>query len=374
MSRAMTPAAERACLRAMLDLTPRPLPLLTADLPGTGGTIKVTPEDFVVDEVPAYVPSGTGQHLYLWIEKCQLTTNDVAHMLARCLGVNERDIGYAGQKDRHALTRQWFSVATNKDDLRLDDDRARVLTASRHGNKLRLGHSKGNRFTLVLRGVEPSAEARAQAIFARLAATGLPNFFGPQRFGRNHDNAALGAALLGLGEHPDAKRASRDRHTRRLALSALQSELFNRCLTERITDGLWDRVIAGDVLQRRGGGSFTTTDVALDTERLIKGEVDVTGPMPGPRERPEAQGEAREREDRVLAAAGIPRDAFVNGRGEAEGARRSYRIPLVDVIVRALDANENDTALELTFALPPGSYATRVVAELTKTTIDLPAS
>lgn len=370
----MTPAAERACLHAMLDLTPRPLPLLTADLPGTGGTIKVTPEDFVVDEVPAYLPSGSGQHLYLWIEKCQLTTNDVAHMLARCLGVNERDIGYAGQKDRHALTRQWFSVATNKDELRLDDDRARVLTASRHGNKLRLGHSKGNRFTLILRGVESSAKVRAQAIFARLAATGLPNFFGPQRFGRHHDNAALGAALLGLGEHPDAKRASRDRHTRRLALSALQSELFNRCLTERITDGLWERVVPGDVLQRRGGGSFTTTDVALDTERLIKGEVDVTGPMPGPRERPEAQGEAREREDRVLAAAGIPRDAFVNGRGEAEGARRSYRIPLVDVIVRALDTNENDNALELTFALPPGSYATRVVAELTKTTIDLPAS
>lgn len=358
----------------MLDLTPRPLPLLTADLPGTGGTIKVTPEDFVVDEVPAYLPSGEGQHLYLWIEKRQLTTNDVARMLARCLGVNERDIGYAGQKDRHALTRQWFSVVTNKDEVRLDDDRAQVVTASRHGNKLRLGHSKGNRFTIVVRGVEPAAEQRAHAIFTRLGATGLPNFFGPQRFGRNHDNAALGAALLGLGDHPDTKRAARDRHTRRLALSALQSELFNRCLTERIDDGLWDEVIPGDVLQRRGGGLFTTTDVALDTERLLRGEVDVTGPMPGPRERPEAHSEARAREDRVSSAAGVPREAFVNGRGEAEGARRCYRIPLVDVVARGLSAPSDDAraALEITFALPPGSYATRVIAELTKSTLDMP--
>jgi tRNA pseudouridine13 synthase len=351
-----------------LDLRPRPLPLITADLAGTGGTIKVTPEDFVVEELPAYLPSGDGQHLYVWIEKRDLTTLDVARLLAHAVGTSERNVGYAGQKDRTALTRQWFSLVTNRDDIAVDDPRVRILSVARHGNKLRLGHSRGNRFTVVVRGVVPNACTRAQAIIARLTATGLPNFFGPQRFGRHADNAVLGAALLGLGEHRQTRHARNDRHLRRLALSALQSELFNRCLSERITDGLWERVIEGDVLQRRGGGLFTTDDLAIDGARLLRGDVDATGPLPGSNERPEARGLARAREDRVLADAGVSRDAFVHGRDETEGARRVYRIPITDVTVRALGA----TALEVAFPLPPGSYATRVLAELTKSDLAIP--
>lgn len=355
--------------RAMpLDLLPRPLPLLTADLPGTGGTIKITPEDFVVDELPAYLPSGDGQHLYLHIEKRQLTTQDAVKLIAAAANIPERDIGYAGQKDRQALTRQWLSLATAKDTVSLDDPRLRILATSRHGNKLRLGHSKGNRFTLVIRDTTLDAEARAQAIIDRLAATGLANFFGPQRFGKHQDNAVLGAALLGVGEHPRARHASHDRHLRRLAISALQSEFFNRCLAARIDDGLYDRVIPGDVLQRRNGGLFNTTEVAVDTARLCAHEVDVTGPLPGPYERPEAQAEARTREDATLIASGVPREAFANGRGEAEGARRCYRVPLVDVTLRTL----TPASIELSFPLPPGSYATRVIAELTKTDVAVP--
>jgi len=351
-----------------LDLLPRPLPLLTADLPGTGGTIKVSPEDFVVEELPAYLPSGEGQHLYLWIEKRQLTTQDAVKLIAQATGVPERDIGYAGQKDRQALTRQWLSLATAKDAVVIDDPRIKVLAASRHGNKLRLGHSKGNRFTLVVRGADANALSRADAIIERLRTTGLPNFFGPQRFGRQRDNAVLGAALLGVGGHPRARHATHDRHLRRLAISALQSEVFNRCLAARIADGLWERVIEGDVLQRRNGGLFTTTEVDVDSERLVRHEVDVTGPLPGAHERPEAHGPARAREDAVLAGCGLARAAFANGRGEAEGARRCYRVPLVDVTVRRVDSN----ALELSFALPPGSYATRVIAEITKADVEVP--
>jgi len=350
------------------DLRPRPLPLLTADLPGTGGTIKVSPEDFVVDELPAYLPNNCGQHLYLWIEKRQLTTQEAVKLIALAAGLSERDIGYAGQKDRQALTRQWVSLATPNDAVVIDDPRLRVLASARHGNKLRLGHSKGNRFTLVVRGTDPGAASRARAIIARLAETGLANFFGPQRFGKQRDNALLGAALLGVGEHARARHAAHDRHLRRLAISALQSEIFNRCLAARIADGLWEQVIEGDVLQRRNGGLFTTTDVEVDRERLVRHELDITGPLPGPRERPEAHGLARAREDAVLAAAGVPREAFANGRGEAEGARRCYRVPLVDVTLREL----GDNALELSFPLPPGAYATRVIAELTKTDVDVP--
>lgn len=365
----MTDGAERGSLRAMpLDLLPRPLPLLTADLPGTGGTIKITPEDFIVDELPAYLPSGDGQHLYVLVEKRQLTTQDAVRLIAAAADIPERDIGYAGQKDRQALSRQWLSLATAKDAIHLDHPRLRILETSRHGNKLRLGHSKGNRFTLVIRDTTPDAETRAHAILDRLAKTGLANFFGPQRFGKHKDNAVLGAALINVGNHPRTRHASHDRHLRRLALSALQSELFNRCLAARIDDDLYDQVIAGDVLQRRNGGLFNTTDVALDTTRVLAHEVDITGSLPGPRERPEARDSARDREDAVLAAAGISRAAFANGRGEAEGARRPYRVPLVEVTVRTVTHD----SIELSFPLPPGSYATRVIAEIAKTDVDVP--
>jgi tRNA pseudouridine13 synthase len=352
-----------------VDLAPRALPLLTTALPGTGGLAKVAPEDFLVEEIPAYAASGAGDHLYLWVEKRDVSTADAARILAKALGIPEREIGYAGQKDRRAITRQWFSALTKANEVTLDDPRLRVVAASRHGNKLRLGHLRGNRFTLVLRGTSPDAEARAANILAELSRRGLPNFYGEQRFGRRGDNALLGAALLGLADHPEKQRASRDRHLRRLALSALQSELFNRWLAARMADGLYERVIVGDVLKKREGGPFVCTDPAADQPRLEALELDVTGPMTGHKERPAAQADALAREDRILAEAGVPRDAFASAAGEAEGARRPARVPVDDPRVRALGAD----AIELSFGLPAGSYATRVIAEVTKADIALPS-
>jgi tRNA pseudouridine13 synthase len=351
-------------------LLPRPLPLRTRDLPGTGGETKVVPEDFVVEEVPAYLPTGEGPHLYLWVEKRGLSTSEAAKLLADALGADARTAGYAGQKDRQAVTRQWMSFETRRDTLALDDPRLEVLQVARHRNRLRLGHARANRFRLVLRGTAPGAEARARAVLDALARDGLANFYGPQRFGRRGDNALLGAAVLGLATHPEAQKARREGFLRRLAVSALQSELFNRCLAERIDDGLFDRVVAGDVLRRReSGGLFFTTSPEVDQPRVDAGELDVTGPMPGWKERPAAQGEALAREERVLAQAGVPRDAFQKARGEAEGARRPYRVPVRDASVRAVDP----TSLELAFELPSGAYATRVVAEITKSELALPA-
>lgn len=352
-----------------VDLAPRPLPLLTADLPGTGGEARVAPEDFEVEEVPAYLPAGVGEHLYLWVEKRDLTTAEAARMLAQALGENPRDVGYAGQKDRRAVTRQWFSILTKRDDVTIDDPRLRVLDVKRHGNKLRLGHLRANRFTLRIQGVVPDALARAQAIVEVLQGRGLANFYGSQRFGRDGDNAQLGAALLGLTEHRMLERARKDRFLRRLAVSALQSELFNRVVAERLADGLFDEVIDGDVLRKRdSGGVFVSTDAQVDGERARRREVDVTGPMPGHRERPAAQGLALERETRVLQAAGVPRAAFERAGGEAEGARRPMRVPLTDVAI----TQPSPDVLELQFALPPGSYATRVLAEVMKADVALP--
>lgn len=354
----------------MADLTPRPLPLTTAHLPGIGGRVKDSPEDFRVEEIPAYRPLGAGEHLYLFIEKRDLSTQDAARLIATALEANERDVGYAGQKDRHAVTRQWMSVHTKRDTIEIADPRIKIIESGRHGNKLRIGHSRGNRFVVVLRDTAPNPAQAAQRILDELSRMGLANFYGEQRFGRDRDNAVLGAALLGIGDHPQLGRAKRDRFLRRMALSALQSELFNRVLTARLADGLFDRVIAGDVLRKRAsGGVFFTTDPATDQPRVDSLELDITGPLPGNRERPAATATAREREDAVLADADIPREAFDRGGEECEGTRRPFRVPVESPTVREVDPN----AVEIAFSLPAGSYATRVLAEVVKAPVELPA-
>ena len=225
-------------------LQQRAVPLLTGDLPGTSGMVRVAEEDFFVEELPLYEPSGSGEHLLLTVEKRGRTTPEVAKEIALLLGARERDAGTAGLKDRRAVTVQRISVATRapaEEALRIKGPGFRVLAAARHGNKLRPGHLRGNRFRIVVRGVVPEALPRAEAICARLRAQGAANLFGPQRFGKRGDNAALGHAIL-LRETQ-----VRDRFLRRMALSALQSELFNRCLAARIADGLFGTAIAGDV-------------------------------------------------------------------------------------------------------------------------------
>jgi len=203
--------------------------LLTSALPGTGGLIKAVPEDFVVDELPAYLPSGEGAHTYLWIEKRALTTDEAVTRICRALGVSHNDAGTAGTKDRQAITRQWISLPD------IDPERARavelegvrVLEAARHGNKLRTGHLHGNRFTLTVRGTTDGL-ARAGAILAELGRRGLPNYFGVQRFGNRGDNASEGRKLLdghlqGLRPPRPAAGAQRvSRGQRRLLISAYQ--------------------------------------------------------------------------------------------------------------------------------------------------------
>ncbi len=254
------------------------------DLAGSAAVLTFTPspETFIVEEIPAYPPSGEGTHTFLWIEKRGLTTFDAIARIARALGVAPRDVGYAGLKDRHALTRQQLSVPG------LDPARAleiagadlTVKTALPHPHKLRLGHLRGNRFEVTVTG-EATEEERAQlqARFVALAATGVPNRFGAQRFGAAGDNAAVGLALL-RGE-----RRERDKRRRRLLLSALQSAVFNRALELRAASGALAEVRAGDVLQKvESGGLFVTTDPALDQARVDRGELCPTGPLPGGRE------------------------------------------------------------------------------------------
>ncbi len=333
------------------------LPRLTEGVPGCGGAFKLVPEDFEVEELPAYPPGGEGEHLFLWVEKRGRDTREVVRTLARALGVPEGEVGVAGMKDRHAVTRQLLSVPARAE-AKLPEfslEGVRVLWARRHGNKLRTGHLKGNRFRLRLRGVRDLGAARES--FSRLAARGVPNYFGEQRFGRERDNADLGKLLL-LGQRLPRRP---DRFERKLYLSAFQSRLFNRALAARLREGTFDRALLGDVLRKEEtGGLFVCEAPEVDGPRVAAFEVSPAGPMFGPKMTPAAHGVA-EAEAALLKEEGMTLSDFMRGGGETEGTRRPYRVRLGNP-----EFSPEGEDLVLAFELPRGAYATEVLAELLK--------
>jgi tRNA pseudouridine13 synthase len=343
-----------------LDLSAPP-PLLTADLPGVGGRIKERPEDFEVEEIPAYQPSGEGDFLYLWVEKRGLGADYFVRQVARRLGVGPDEVGTAGLKDRHAVTRQMVSVPARVEPrlADLDGDGVRVLSVGRHGNKLRPGHLHGNRFRVLIRGAAPDAPILLPPLLERLRQHGLPNFYGPQRFGRGGETLTLGLALL-RGEAVPRKAAGP--FLRKLALSAAQSALFNVCLARRMGDGLLRRVVAGDVMAKWPfGGMFVADDVAREQERFDRRETVTTGPMFGRKMYPAVKADAAEREAAVLAEAGLTPAAF-HGFGKLLGGARRMNLVYVDDLAAAVEAE----GVRLTFTLAAGSYATVLLREVTK--------
>jgi tRNA pseudouridine13 synthase len=338
-------------------------------LPGTGGELKRAPEDFCVEELPAYLPSGEGAHTFVFIEKRGLTTEEALTRLCRALAVPRDAAGSAGMKDRHAVTRQWLSFpdVDPAAALAFSTPELRVLEAARHGNKLKTGHLRGNRFALALRGVtctQAEAIARATAVLAAMATSGMPNYFGAQRFGARGDNAARGRALL-----EDGARGGRriPRGERRLLISALQSELFNAYLDARLADASVRRALLGDIVRRRDSGGLFDADEATLADaqaRLDAGALDVTGPMFGSKMRaPAAASPAAVREAQILEAAQLSREAFAKAGSIAEGTRRPLTVPVGEVEVRAGDAPD---AIRLSFTLPPGAYATVLIGEVAK--------
>lgn len=344
------------------------LPFATPEFPGVPALFKAVPEDFRVDELPAYLPCGEGEHLFLRIEKRGRDTREVVREIARTLKVGERDVGVAGQKDRHAVTTQWISVhlaaASVEEALSLQGEGFRVLEASHHRNKLRIGHLRGNRFQIVLRGVTGSGLDELRTIAAALTLVGLPNYYGAQRFGRRGDNAEVGRAILLGSDDPRARRALRDPRQRRFLVSAFQSEVFNRVLARRLQEGTWARPSAGDVLERlESGGLFVCEDPATDLERVRSFECSVTGPVPGSKVRPTPSGAPAALEAEALAATGVE-EAHLSASPDARGTRRALRLP----IEVGVEGGEGEEA-HLSFELPAGSYATSVLREFTKSSL-----
>jgi len=321
-----------------------------------------TPETFFVEEIPAYLPSGTGEHTFLWIEKRSLTTWDAIARLAGRLGVAARDVGAAGMKDRHATTRQWLSFPRVDPERALGagDDLIRVLRAEMHGNKLRTGHLRGNRFEVIIGDVDPADEPRLREGLAALARDGLPNRYGAQRFGRERDNAARGLEIL------RGQRRERDARKRRLLVSAAQSAVFNAVLEARARDGTLRRVLLGDVLQKTAGsGPFVSEDPSMDQARLDAGEIVITGPLPGSWAREPPPGTpARAIEDQALDLCGVAREELAALGKDLPGARRPLLVPVTLAPAKDLPAPADPRQVLLGFELPAGTYATVVIEAL----------
>lgn len=397
-------------------------PYLNQDIAPIPMTMKVFPEDFYVEEIPAYQPGGKGQHLYLWIEKKGVATHEAVRQIAKAAGVSRKQIGVAGLKDARAVTRQFLSI----DDWKLeaiDPSRLhniRILSMARHNNKLKAGHLKGNRFRLKLRNVDEARWEDFRRMLDFIAHKGVPNYFGAQRFGMRGDTWKIGRAILennerlaagliaGLpeegdqggilkarqlfdqGEYEEAAKVwprqfnhcvtlcralamnggnfrkalyQLDRKILRFYVSAFQSWIFNTMLAKRIHE--LDTVKKGDWAYKHVNGAvFLVQDEAGDAERARQFEISATGPLHGKKmRRPEGYPAQLERE--VLAAAEVPETVFTDHFLRCTGDRRPLRIKPLDIAAEK-GTDEHGFYFLLDLTLPAGCYATVVLREIAR--------
>ena len=404
-----------------------PLAYATPDFPGIGGEIRQRPEDFFVQEIPLYEPTGEGEHVLFEIQKVNMTTFDAIEAIGRIHDINPREIGYAGLKDAKAVSRQMLT-APRVDEAKLVTTKVQnleVLWAARHRNKLRLGHLAGNRFAIRIRKVDPLKVVTVRPVLDLLCKLGMPNYFGEQRFGRRGDNDKLGAAVLAgdakallsrfLGS-PDVLKDPRpfldarqafDAHDyekaikhwprsagverrvlarliktgsagkaartlpeklQRLWVSALQSRVFNRVVEKRI--GALGHLIDGDLAWRHDNGAvFRVEDLAVEQPRADAFDISPSGPLPGHR-MTDPMGAALAIEKEAAAEIGV--HSFDTSRmGEFAGARRPLRVMPTDTTLSS-GTDEFGPHITVAFTLPAGSFATVLLREIMKTEVQSP--
>jgi tRNA pseudouridine13 synthase len=326
---------------------------------------KVEPEDFIVDEIPAFEPSGAGDHLYVHLRKTNRGTEDVLRAIARELGVDARDASAAGLKDVRAVASQWMSFPLPAGARGLEiEERARamalpgieVLGVTRHNHKLRTGLLVGNRFTVILRGARTEDAAAIDAELGRLRE-GIPNAYGMQRFGRGGGNVARARAWLCEGG-----RGPKDKRQRRFDFSVLQSEAFNRFLEARVAAGTWRTPLLGDWLEKTAtGGVFRCDDPAVDGPRAESGEVVVTGPMFGSKLRRGEHG-VGDLERKICDEVFGEGFDFARVSQLGEGTRRALVLrPEALTWTWVQRPSDSPGVLSVSFVLPKGAYATSVL-------------
>lgn len=398
-------------------------PYLTADLPPVPMTIRTRPSDFHVEEIPAYEPSGEGDHVYITIEKNGVSTPDAVKRLARGIGATPSQFGYAGLKDARAVAVQTFSVEhlDPEKTASFADDSIRILSVTRHRNKIKIGHLKGNRFVIKLRGVDPALHPVFAQSVEKLVGTGVPNYFGSQRFGMRGDGWEIGRALLKedyqraacfmagnpgpldagrilqarelfmqgryreaaplwpssmsfcgilcrlMDSKPDNFRRgvrSLDKKILKFFISAFQSKLFNDLLARRIS--ALDQVMTGDwAVKHETGGLFKVEDAAVENPRAAKFEISAAGPLFGKKIRA-SEGQPAVLEDEVLALYGASRSDFeLEGILSADGDRRPFRFRPEEVSWKPGSDDLGDY-IELRAVLPAGCYMTTFLGEIAK--------
>lgn len=411
-------------MSSQLSVTQSELPYLTGDFSAIPGKMRAHHEDFVVEEIPLYQPCGKGTHVYFGVRKAGMTTFKAIRAIAEGLGVLPRQVGYAGLKDSRAVTTQTMSLEhvgeSRVRGLNIRD--IEILWTHRHNNKLKIGHLAGNRFALRIRHCPKSQLGNVQAILDILKRRGVPNYFGPQRFGLKGDSWRIGSALIrrdwesALGaflgcpapqesgrvrmarEHYDNqdyegslrqwphpfrderialkallktkgnhKRAAfgMDKTLKRLFLSAYQSYIFNIVLAERV--GRIDQLETGDLAYlHHNGAVFMVTDVAAEQPRCDNFEISATGPLFGYR-MSSCDGEPSRREAQILAGEALSLEDFrAPDAHKLKGGRRPLRFPLSEL--QLTDGHDaSDYYIQLEFTLPAGCYATAVIREILKT-------
>lgn len=404
--------------------------LITTDIPGVGGRIKMRPEDFLVEEIPLTEPSGAGEHLWMLVEKRDLSTMHMARIIARHFDRPLYDVGWAGLKDKRAITRQVISVRMPgkrpEDFPQLQNRQISVLWVDLHDRKLRRGHLKGNRFSIRIRDVKPTGALRAQQVLRQLQLAGLPGAFGHQRFGAMGTNHLIGRALL-RGEHqavldlllgpgegrmhprsralfaegklrealdtlPRAARAERSvlgpltrgatpaeavkamsKPERRFFITAAQSAIFNEVLRQRMTDGTWNQLLEGDLAMKLDGrATFAVGAAEIESGelpgRLARFEISPTGPMWGPQMQ-RAAGAVDELELQVLDRFGLSLEILERYQQAFPDDLEGQRRPLRVAVTDAEvegGVDEHGAFIRCAFDLPRGSFATEVMREIIK--------
>ena len=325
--------------------------------PSGSGDIKTEPDDFIVEEILSFEPEGSGEHVCLHIEKAGENTEYIARLLARHAGVRQRDIGYAGLKDRHGRTKQWFSIwlpgKSDPDWSALESEQLKILHTTRHARKLKRGVLNGNCFAIRIRHCQGDRQLTEQQL-QQIKVQGFPNYFGEQRFGhqgRNIDKAL--DMFAGTRVKPEQ---------RSIYLSAARSYLFNLILAERISQQTWIKALPGDVFKLNQTNSHFVADSIDQTllDRLQSGDIHPTGALWGKGENP-ARFEIQALEQKIVSN----HSKLVDGLLKAglEHDRRALRV-IPDNFVWQYIAKDD---LHLSFTLPAGSYATALLRELIKT-------
>ncbi|MBB3226901.1 tRNA pseudouridine13 synthase [Luteibacter sp. Sphag1AF] len=319
--------------------------------------LRVSAEDFFVEEILGYEADGEGEHALLIVEKRGANTDWVARELAKFAGTSPMNVSYAGMKDRHAVTRQAFTVQlpgkADPDWSTFPHEDVRVLSSARHKRKIKRGALRGNRFVIVLRDVQGDREAAEQRL-AAIAARGVPNYFGEQRFGLGGNNVDQARQMFG------GRRVDRDK--RSILLSAARSHIFNGVLAERVNQDVWDKPMDGEIWSLNGSRSWFGPEAFDETlaGRLSSGDIHPSGPLWGSGDTP-AGADAGELERSVAARDQALADGLAGARMDQE--RRPLRLFPQDLSWRWLD----DGALEMSFGLPSGAYATTVIREVSRT-------